>query len=316
MPSGRNSYDERLFGYLLATLPAEEMERLDERSIADDDFAMQLRDAENDLVDAYVHRQLSSNLADRFRVVYLGPGAPASRRQKVRFAQSLLAFQQRSEATATAISLTDGKARPAAKGWRLFSWPAWQPQWGMALAALVLLAATGYLSMANHLLRQRAERAEADQASLRQKLLQNESASNSSATANDNRKSERNPLDGLKIAAFVLAPISRGGGTLPSMDLPPGTDLVVLNLRLEATEFREYRAALLDPATQGLLWRSAELKSQAGDRGATLPCAIRADLLNSQTYLLQVYGLRSDGSEEALSSYSFRVKSISRPGPH
>jgi len=316
MPYTKNNHDELLFGYLLGTLPAEEIERLDERSVVDDDFAVQLRDAENDLVDAYVRGKLPAELAPQFQAVYLAPGTPQSRREKVRFAEKLRSIQQRPAAATAAnvVSPDKEKAGTSAKRWSLFSWPVWQPQWGMALAALVLLAATGYLSMANHLLRRRAERAEADQASLRQKFQQAGSIPNSSQQENAGGKSTRHALDQLKIAAFVLVPASRGLNSLASITVPTGTDLVVLDLRLEGTEFRQYRVALQDPATREVLWRSPELEPQSRDREPIVSCALRADLLKPQNYLLQVYGLHADSTEEAVSSYSFRAKRAAGTG--
>ena len=58
--SDQNIFEERyLIRYLVGDLPAEEAERLDQLSIANDDFAWRLREIENDLVDAYVRSQLS-----------------------------------------------------------------------------------------------------------------------------------------------------------------------------------------------------------------------------------------------------------------
>jgi hypothetical protein len=44
--------DRQLVDYLLGVLPEEELERLDEASIVDDDVAARLCDVENDLIDA------------------------------------------------------------------------------------------------------------------------------------------------------------------------------------------------------------------------------------------------------------------------
>src|SRR5947199_7443535 len=81
--------DQLLTRYLLGALPEEETARLDELSIADDDFCWRLRAAENDLVDAFVAGALSGDTLDRFRSFYL---ASPRRRERVEFARALLAF--------------------------------------------------------------------------------------------------------------------------------------------------------------------------------------------------------------------------------
>ena len=60
-PDKSGPLDERqIVRYLLGLLPAGEAERLDEASIADDDFAARLRVSEADLVDSYVRGKLDA----------------------------------------------------------------------------------------------------------------------------------------------------------------------------------------------------------------------------------------------------------------
>src|SRR5438477_7416987 len=82
--------DQSLIRYLLGSLPADQAERLDELSVADDDFAWRLRGAENDLVDAYVRNTLSGETLERFRSFYL---SSPLRREKVKVAETLLALK-------------------------------------------------------------------------------------------------------------------------------------------------------------------------------------------------------------------------------
>ena len=99
-----NLPDDRLLTqYLLRALPEEETERLDELSIADDDFAARLSSAENDLVDAYVRGELPPEESARFRSAYL---SSPKRRDKVKFAETFLSFQQRVAARPVAVSYT------------------------------------------------------------------------------------------------------------------------------------------------------------------------------------------------------------------
>ena len=82
--------DQYLVRYLVGALPTEEAERLDQLSIADDDFAWRLREVENDLVDSYVRSELDDETHAGFKAFYM---ATAARRQKVQFAQGLRQFE-------------------------------------------------------------------------------------------------------------------------------------------------------------------------------------------------------------------------------
>ena len=87
--------DQQLVRYLLGLLPEEEAERLDEQSIVVDEFAARLQCVENDLVDAYVSGTLEGDILERFESFYL---ASPLRREKVKFAERLLAAADRASA--------------------------------------------------------------------------------------------------------------------------------------------------------------------------------------------------------------------------
>src|SRR5215472_17957680 len=93
----KSTYDDQLLIlYLLGELPAEETERLDELSIADEEVAARLSGVENDLVDAYVRAETKGENRARFESFYL---SSAKRREKVQFARALL---ERESGTAAA----------------------------------------------------------------------------------------------------------------------------------------------------------------------------------------------------------------------
>src|ERR1700761_3819464 len=87
MPDSNQSVDDQvLTAYLFGNLPTEETERLDELSIADDDFAARLYAVESDLVDAYAGGELSGTTLEKFERTYLS--SPV-RRQRVAVAKQL-----------------------------------------------------------------------------------------------------------------------------------------------------------------------------------------------------------------------------------
>ena len=303
MPLADNQNDQLLVQYLLGTLPAEETERLDELSVTDDDFATRLSVAENDLVDAYVRGDLPADTAERFRLTY---ASSPRRREKLRFAESLLLYQKREEAVTVQPAVrqkSPGRIR------RFFTLPTLMPQWGLAAVAILLLAATGYLGMTNRRLRDQLIRAGVERISLEQReqqlarQLENSSPENAKGSATESQK----PFDRLKIATFVLTPAIRGAGQLPSVSTSPETDVVVLKIELEENEFPQYRAELEDSATRHVLWTSADLAAFSDGSQKAVSFAFRAALLQRQTYLVQISGIRANGTSELISTYPFRA---------
>jgi len=78
--------DEMLIEYLLGVLPSDAVEQLDERSIADDEFAVRLSELENDLIDRYVTGRLEKDAVARFETRYL---SSAVGRRKIQIAEAL-----------------------------------------------------------------------------------------------------------------------------------------------------------------------------------------------------------------------------------
>ena len=269
-------------------------------SVTDDDFAKRLSVAENDLVDGYVRGELAANTAERFRSAYaLSP----RRREKLRFAESLLSYQKR-EASATVSVHSAVEQKSVGKHWRFFAFPSLIPQWGLAALAIVLVA-TGYLGLANRRLRDQLSRARVERMSLEQKLLEKkslESAGGSVAESNHPK-----PLDRLKIAAFVLTPAIRGAGQLPFVSTSSDTDLVVLKMELEESDFPKYQVELEDSATRQVLWTSAGLEALSDRGGKSVSCTFPAARLKRQNYLVQLNGFRANGTSQLITTYAFRA---------
>ena len=119
-------YDEQLvIRYLLGSVPEAEAERLDELSVADEEFASRLAAVENDLVDAYVRGEMAAETRDRFQSYYL---SSSRRREKVNFAEALLAVPVPSAAPESIPAPAQGRANsiflrflPRRRAWRY--WP-------------------------------------------------------------------------------------------------------------------------------------------------------------------------------------------------
>jgi anti-sigma factor RsiW len=321
MPSAdkQGMNDQVLSRYLLGSLPTEEAERLDELSIADDEFALRLDAVENNLVDAYARGDLSGDELEQFQKFYL---SSPRRREKVEFARTFLRF---AEKTASAVAgATTQPAIPSAQPadqtshsrspWRRLTIPKLGLQWGFAVAAMVLLFAGRYLFIENLRLRQQATEVRNQQIALNQRTQDLESQLREQRSANTGLQKE---LEGLRaslpeshtlktIAVLLLAPM-RGAGQIPTVSVPPGTEQVRIHLQLEPNDFRLYQVALKAPSTNRILWNATKLHPSSQGQNKVVSANVPARLLKQQNYVMELTGVPTQGNAELLTSYAFKV---------
>jgi hypothetical protein len=176
------------------------------------------------------------------------------------------------------------------------------PRGAFALAATLLLALAGYLFLENQALRRDVTRARAELLTsdelarrLQQRLDQLPPANVTTAVPR-------------VIASFVLSPGRRGAGEILTIALPPGSDVVRLQLPLEGGRFASFTASLHDARTNQVVWQSAgaDLHTSAGPKPAVI-VTFPAALLKPRAYLLDLQGVRADGASEPLGPYVFQV---------
>jgi hypothetical protein len=312
----KSAYDDQLLTrYLLGALPAEETERLDELSIADEEVAARLSAVEYDLVDAYVRGETRGEDLARFESFYL---SSAKRREKVQFARALLEREGGTAAAPAQVSRKDvpPAIEPAAKASPrrrfLSSWPVLQ--WGFASAAVVLMLAAGYLLLDNARLHRRMRESQTRQSEFerREQALRGELEQQRSANAQAQEELQRlrgaqNNLDQVTTVSLLLLPPSRSISTVPSVSIRAGTDLVVLLLTLESDDFPMYRVVLRDPATNQVLWRSASVPATSAGEKKSVSVGFRAGLLKQQNYIAELTGVRTRGGPELIGGYPFRA---------
>ena len=310
--------DRLLTQYLFRSLSEQETERLDELSVVDEDFAARLNTVENDLVDAYVRGELPAEEARRFQSSYL---SSPRRREKVRFAATLVSFEQRAANRPMVAQLEAGRAEKKREGTGKRVFGNWfgtsrrastlvAAQWGLTGAALLLLVAGGYLLNSNRGLRQEVKKADTDRAALVQQLeqLQHQSAIRTAATPTNQGTRDRSPLalDHLGVAAFMLSPSLRGAAALPTVSWSANTDLVVLLLELESSEFSNYRVTIQDSSSRRMAWQDDAVKPVSEADRPVLSIAFPPSVLKSGNYVVQIEGVRTNGATELVSSYPFR----------
>ena len=291
-----------LTDYLLGMLPAVEAERLDELSVTDDDFALELGAAENDLVDAYVRGELNADLLERFKTWYL---ASPLRVQKVDFARTLHSFGQAQQRSAEIAAIASDRNSAGKSFWQQLVAPRALPVWGFAGVALV--AAALYVTIENGRLRNELSRAQNQQAILTRQVDAQRSAIAAAAKESEQTSTSQTNLDGLKTFAALLAPPTRGIGRLPILSVAPDTNIVVLLLTLESDDFPAYRVGLKEAARNQTVWNSANLEAAPGAGSKTVTVSFPARLLKPQNYVLELYGVSSSGRAEFISGYPVRV---------
>jgi hypothetical protein len=274
--------DDYLVRYLVGDLPEDEAERLDERSIADDEFALRLRVLENDLVDRIVRGKARDLSLGRFAGRYQ---LPPYLRDKLRFAEAWHGITPSGSASATA------PMAPVSRGF------AWQ---SLAAAAVLAVALAGYLGVRNTRLREEVGRIDARREAVEQQnaVLQQELGRLRAGA------SARTPLT----ATVLLRPPRRGlGDDAATVAIPKGTELVALRLQLESETHATVWAALRDVASSRIVWRSPDLAVEGPASGRTVTLTVPAAAFRPQLYIVEVSAPAPTASADVLAHYAIRV---------
>lgn len=272
--------DDHLVRYLLGELPEEEAEPLDERSITDDAFALQLRDIENDLVDRYARGEpfALQRLARRFQ-------QSAHLRDKVEFANALHRLSAASQG-GSAAAPTNGASRT---------------RWlrGLSVAAALLLAISGYLGVRMTQLRGELERIGLERA---------DAARRSDELQQELERARAMPQASLAPAVFVIPPPRRGiDGGDTRISIPRGSRDVVLRLTVESDAYRNFWVAVRDPSANRAIWRSADLSSAPDGANQIVTLTIPVASLRPGRWLAELSAVLPDSSVELIANYPIRI---------
>jgi hypothetical protein len=318
--------DGQLVSYLLGLLPDEEAQRLDEASIADDEFVSHLRVVEHDLVDAYVSGTLAGDQLGRFESHYL---ASPRRRENVLFATSFLGAVERAASAQphaahdrTLVFPIDrgdprrSSSRPVARA------PRSKITSGLVAAAAVLLVACGALLFEVARLRSGLRMSQTESVAQGQRVrdleqqLSTQSATEvktawrlEGARGSGAASASRSPQPGqaVHMTALVLPPQTRAIGPVPTVALSPGADGVAFELQLESNDFPRYQVALNDPATNRIEWRSEPIAARSNGFAPSISVIVPARGLKPHHYSLALVGLGASKSE-VVGSYTFQVE--------
>src|ERR1700733_313889 len=318
--------DAVLLRYLLGALPVDEAEPIEEASIVDEDLAARLNAMECDLVDSYVRSELEGANLAKFQSWYL---SSPLRARKVEAAKAIMLIVDGAEPVAVSVAseakapveanppaaakiaptptLSYGGRSIAARpgGARAGIFRTW-PMLGFAAAVLILIVAVGFLTSRNKRLRNEVAETKKQTSELTAKLNEEHAAASVDSQKSGAPENLAHGLDNVATVTMFLPSPTRGASNVPTIKIPAGTGLVVLSLGLGSNNEESYRAQLMDPATQKVLWHSGVLRP--GSDGTYVSVTVPAPVLKSKMYLLQLMHDTANGSSELLASYPFRAE--------
>jgi hypothetical protein len=321
LPLESSPDDQRLARYLLGLLSDEETERLDESSIADDDVAWRLCTIENDLVDDYVRGALPEDIVGPFEAHYL---SSPRRRGKVRFAKR---FVRTVDAERAVNAARTDLSAPSER------WFPWRTFWTLRVTVAAAAALVLILGVVGALVHDRSSPSPIPGASVeRDRRRATESArANTPRTEAPKTETARaeaprgitgkpaRPTTPARSAtmAVVLFPQTRStnmgsaGDAEPAIAMPREADGLVLELRLDVSDFSRYAASLMDLSNHRTVWRSARVApmstSTATADQPAVSITVPASVLASQSYAVELSGVTASGNAEIVAVYLFRI---------
>jgi hypothetical protein len=283
-PVGR----ERAIRFLLGELPDEERDALEDRFFVEDDAFEELKEAEDDLRDAYSRGTLSTERRARFEARYLQDEAG---HRRVAFARALRAASARREGAAPARRV------PA-------TWA-----WAAALAGLALAGALFGLARTRGAL----ERAETERSELARATAEQQGRAQGLAEEVERLRArvadleQRLGRDLDRVLSLTLVPgLAREAGSLSSLTIGPDASRVELTLMLKEDPYPGYRVAI-ETADGRKIWAGSASATDASAGARALRVSVPAQDVPPGHYVVTVEGTQPGRPAVPHADYVFRV---------
>lgn len=281
--------------YLLGSLTEEEQVEVENRAFADGSQMNALEAAEADLIDAYVHGQLSQAECRAFEHRFLtSPG----RRRKVEFARALA--QVASESQIVSRPANWQALLSVVRGWNRI------PQVAAALAVAIFLIGGSWLVLQNIGMRSRLASLESQRrdVELRQERLRHQLAVES--------QGQQFPAPALAppvVASLVFVPgLTRSGSRVEQLRLNPAAQIAHIEIQLEARDdYPRFRVELHASNSREILTQD-DLSRRRTNAGFTVAFDIPASALPPGQYELALKGILDNHAAQDIGYYYFSVQ--------
>ena len=305
---------------------------------ADQDFE-EIEIAEEELIDAYVHNELS---ADEHKLVEKGLRNSPQLVERLHFARILVKASSSRGFVSSSVGESEtfadrAQAEPDKMPWwkNLFSASlAPRPAYRLALGVCVIFVLLGGVTLivgwmklrdeSNRLVRERAaveqqrleiEKRLADQqlsgeqlaAELQKERQQREAAEKiiEDLTLRQKPNDQQNPPAISSFASILLFSGGTRGGGANVLPVSPATSEIRVDLSLEAVEYPSYRVVIQNSGGQVIVQQSVRVRHTGS--APVLSIRIPAQRLPQGDYQIQVSGLASSGVLDPVEDYVFRV---------
>lgn len=298
--------------YLLGDVSVAERDAIEKRFFTDAAFMEEILAAEDDLIDAYVRRELSDPDRQRFENHFaLAPG----RRERIQTARSLLAVAGAQQSPPRAQA-RDVPRVPSVAPLRLGGLAS---RWTLAASLVAAVAAASWLLVDDLRLRHDLARAQQDRTALerQQQDLERALADQQKLSADLRAaaaKVEEPPPQGRgaqsspRIAAFVLLPgLLRSPGRATRLTMPPGIDSATFHLSVETDVTGSTLQVVLRRTGAAEIWRRGNLTIQQAAAGRIVAVTIPARLLTEGEFLMTLTAASAGRPERVVGDYPFTV---------
>ena len=327
--------------YLLGKLTDEDLTRLEGDFFADDVLFEEIEIAEDELVDAYVRRKLSSIDRKLFEEKLLVSERIAKR---VEFADLLAkATSTTPQPEKAGVQSADTKSAiaepqnivpakpiirtPKSSIWNSLLWPKSGPRrFALATFGLILILGGTALILDWFRLRDESKRLDAQRAMLERQNKDLVSQNNTFATEadkltgqvrtqeaeiaklNDQLERQLNSPTGLGtvLPLFLLAGGSRGGSPGRVIEMPPRPATFEFRLLLETDDYPSY-FAVVKAVDRGEIGQRFGLKARETRAGKVITVRFLSTRFVPGDYIVTVIGVTASGEKESIADYSFRV---------
>jgi hypothetical protein len=288
--------------YLLGDLPETEQIAVEQEYFADPEKFEEVWAAENDLVDRYVRGRLSRGEMELFERNYL---QSPKHRERVTLARKLLEAADRQVVESAPAPNRFMESLSALLTPRFLA---------PATVFLLLLSILSWLMVERSRLNGEVETA---QARLSDQQRREREVANQLAVEREQSRNLKSELDRLlesishgpslktpSILSFLLTPgqTRTEGSENRQITIPPGTDLVRLQMKIDKNDSRRFQAAIR--AVGGpQVWTRRSLKQKSGAITVDVP----ADKLPVNDYILTLSVITPTRETEEINNYSFRV---------